>query len=178
MALVKAMIRRSPCQNCDCLLTQSFLIGNVPWVKLLRFPACLCLGCAFSGLPAAVAQTSGSAEWPTGSFDQERDGWQRNETRITVENVKNLRLLWKLKTDNKTMGMQSFREPLIVAGVSTRFGTKTVAILAGASDDVYVADVDTGALLWQKHLSWSSDQPQEPGQGRGFSIHRTAVQSY
>ena len=26
----------------------------------------------------------------------------------------------------------------------------------------------TGALLWQKQLKWASDQPQEPGEGRGF----------
>jgi outer membrane protein assembly factor BamB len=162
------MIRREPCPDYDCLLTQSFLIGSVPCVKLLRFSACLCLGCAFSGVPAVVAQTPGAAEWPTGSFDQERDAWQRSETKISVENVKNLRLLWKLKTDNKTMGMQSFREPLIVSGVSTPAGVKTLAILAGASDEVYVVDVATGSLLWQKQLKWSSDQPQEPGQGRGF----------
>jgi outer membrane protein assembly factor BamB len=160
------MIRRAPCQDYDCLLTQSFLIGSVPCVTLIRFSACLCLGFAFSG--AAFAQTAKAAEWPTGSFDQERDAWQRNETKISVENVKNLRLLWKLKTDNKTMGMQSFREPLIVAGVSTPSGTKTLAILAGAADQVYVIDLASGALLWQKQLKWASDQPQEPGEGRGF----------
>ena len=48
------------------------------------------------------------------------------------ENAKNIRLLWKLKTDNRTMGMQSFREPLIVAGIHTASGVKTLAILAGA----------------------------------------------
>ena len=161
------MIRRAVWPNYSCLLTQSFLIGSVPCVKVLSFLTYLCLGFAAFGLPA-VAQSTGAAEWPTGSFDPQRDGWQRNETKITVENAKDLRLLWKLKTDNKAMGMQSFREPLIVAGVNTAGGTKTLAILAGSADDVYVVDVASGALVWQKHLKWASDKPEEPGEGRGF----------
>ena len=64
---------------------------------------------------AALGQSAGVAEWPTGSFDQQRDGWQRTETKLSVDTAKNIRLLWKLKTDNKPMGMQSFREPVIVA---------------------------------------------------------------
>ena len=132
----------------------------------------ICLGLAASGLAAAQfqvqAQSTGAPEWPTGSFDQQRDGWQRNETKITVDNAKNIRLLWKLKTDNKPMGMQSFREPLIVAGVNAGGGVKTVAILAGSSDDVYAVDAASGTLVWQKHLKWASDKPEEPGQGAGF----------
>jgi outer membrane protein assembly factor BamB len=137
-------------------------------VRVLSFAAYICLGFAASGLPAALGQSTTAPEWPTGSFNPQRDGWQRNETRITVDNAKNLKLLWKLKTDNKPMGMQSFREPLIVAGLNTAGGVKTVAILAGASDDVYVVDAAGGSLLWQKHLKWSSDKPEEPGQGAGF----------
>jgi outer membrane protein assembly factor BamB len=154
------------------VLTQCFLIDIVPSVKVLSLVARICLGLAASGLPAAQfqahAQSTGVPEWPTGSFDQQRDGWQRNETKITVDNAKNIRLLWKLKTDNKPMGMQSFREPLIVAGVNAGRGVKTVAILAGSSDDVYAVDAASGTLLWQKHLKWASDKPEEPGQGEGF----------
>ena len=67
------------------------------------------------------------------------------------------------------MGMQSFREPLIVAGVHTAgLGVKTLAIFAGSSDAVYAIDADNGTLVWQKELKWSSDKPQEPGEGAGF----------
>jgi outer membrane protein assembly factor BamB len=145
------------------LLTARFLIDNVSSVKLLAFVAFLTLGASGS-----LGQTTGAAEWPTGSFDQQRDGWQRNENKFTVDNVKNTRLLWKLKTDDKPMGMQSFREPIIVTGVATPNGVKTVAILAGSSDDVYAIDVANGSLFWQKHLKWSADTPPEPGQGAGF----------
>jgi outer membrane protein assembly factor BamB len=147
-------------------LTPRFLIDNVPSVKLLKFLVCLTLSA--SGLRGSLAQSTQAPEWPTGSFDQQRDAWQKNETKFTVDNVKNTRLLWKLKTDNKPMGMQSFREPIIVAGVTTPTGPKTIAILGGSSDDVYAVDVSNGTLLWQKHLKWSSDKPEEPGEGAGF----------
>ena len=157
------------CQNAGAL-TLGFHIGNVSSVKLLPVVVSVCLG-ALSLLAAqseVKGQSTGAAEWPTGSFDQQRDGWQRNETRFTVDNARNIRLLWKLKTDNKSMGMQSFREPIIVAGVHTAGGVKTLAILGGSSNAVYAVDIDNGSLVWQKNLKWSSDRPQEPGQGEGF----------
>jgi outer membrane protein assembly factor BamB len=166
------MIRRPASRGFLGALTHCFLIDIVPSVKVLSLVAPVCLGLAASGLTAvqfqAHAQSTAAAEWPTGSFDPQRDGWQRNESKISVDNAKNIRLLWKLKTDNKPMGMQSFREPVIVAGLNTAVGVKTLAILAGSSDDVYTVDAASGALLWQKHLKWSSDKPEEPGQGGGF----------
>jgi outer membrane protein assembly factor BamB len=147
-------------------LTPRFLIGSVSSVKLLSFV--LFVFVSASALHVALGQSTEAAEWPTGSFNQQRDGWQRNETKLTPDNAKNIRLLWKLKTDNQPMGMQSFREPVIVAGVHTLAGAKTLAIFAGSSNAVFAIDVDNGSLVWQKDLKWSSDKPQEPGQGAGF----------
>jgi outer membrane protein assembly factor BamB len=147
-------------------LTPRFHIGSVSSVKLLFFV--LFVSVSASAPHVALGQSTGAAEWPTGSFDQQRDGWQRNESKLTPENAKNIRLLWKLKTDNKSMGMQSFREPVIVAGVHIAGGVKTLAIFAGSSDAVFAIDADKGSLVWQKDLKWSSDKPQEPGQGAGF----------
>jgi outer membrane protein assembly factor BamB len=117
---------------------------------------------------AAWAQDKGVGEWTTSSYNQQRDAWQRHETKITHQNAGKIQLLWKLKTDNKTMGMQSFREPLIVSGIKTTEGSKTVAIFAGSSNDVFVADAESGKMVWQKKLKWASSQPEEPGEGRGF----------
>jgi outer membrane protein assembly factor BamB len=151
-------------------LTPRFLIDKVSTVKVLPFVLFVCVGSFVlrAAQSQVYAQSTEAAEWPTGSFDQQRDAWQRNETKITVDNAKNLRVLWKLKTGNKPMGMQSFREPLVVAGVHTAGSVKTLAIFAGSSDAVYAIDADNGTLVWQKELKWSSDKPQEPGEGAGF----------
>src|ERR1700740_546765 len=118
----------------------------------------LCLT-AGSRTTIVYGQVRVSPEWTTSSFNPQRDAWQRNETKITPENAKDIQLLWKLKTDNKTMGMQSFREPLIVSNIDTGLGKHSLAILAGSSNDVYAIDADTGKLIWQKRLKWLSDQP-------------------
>jgi outer membrane protein assembly factor BamB len=136
-------------------------------VKLLPVVALVCLG-VLHNLPAHAQAGSSAAEWTTGSFNAQRDAWQRNENKLSVETAKNIRLLWKLKTDNKTMGMQSFREPLVVAGVSTSGGVKTLVIVAGSANSIFAVDAQAGTLVWQANLKWSSDKPQETGEGQGF----------
>ena len=127
------------------------------------------VGLSFSPqLLPAQGQTAGAPEWNTGSYNPQRDAWQRNETKLTTANVKNLQILWKAKLSVKTMGMQSFREPLILAGVTTGSGPKNLTVLAGSSNEVYALDADSGEVVWQKKLPWSSEKPQEPGEGRGF----------
>src|SRR5215469_18424872 len=100
------------------------------------------------GLHSALGQSG--PEWTTGSGDPARDAWQRGESKITPRTAKDLRLLWKVKVPTKTMGMLSFREPLIVNGVKTSDGARTLAILAGAANDVYAIDADSGKVVWQK----------------------------
>ena len=70
------------------------------------------------------------------------------------------------------MGMLSFREPLIVNGVKTAEGVRTLAILAGAANEVYAIDAENGTVAWQKKLKWASEQPQEAGRGRGLYLHQ------
>ena len=144
-----------------------FLINRMIWTALVKRPICLCtLGCAL--LAAGPAHGQSGSEWLTSSADLARDAWQRGESKITAKNVANLKLLWKVNVGAKTMGMLSFREPLIVTGVKTAEGAKTLAILAAAANDVYAIDADTGKVVWQKRLKWESSKPQEPGEGEGF----------
>jgi len=119
-----------------------------------------------AGLHPARGQSG--AEWTTGSGDPARDAWQRSESKITPRTAKDLRLLWKVKVPAKPMGMLSFREPLIVNGIKTSEGARTLAILAGAANEVFAIDADSGTVVWQKKLQWASNQPQEPGEGEGF----------
>ena len=133
----------------------------------LRVLRAICLvGCALVTLGPAFGQST--AEWITSSVDPARDAWQRGGSKITTKTVRRLQLLWKTKVESKTMGMQSFREPLIVSGIKTADGARTVAILAGASNDVFALDAETGKIIWQTRLKWSSEKPQEPGEGAGF----------
>src|SRR5580704_11375644 len=99
--------------------------------RLNALPSLCLLGWALLW-PNPASGQSGS-EWLTGSGDAARDAWQRGESKISPRTVKNLRLLWKVNVSAKSMGMLAFREPLIVNGVKTAGGEKTLAILAGAA---------------------------------------------
>jgi len=138
--------------------------------KLLRVDLSLLMICTLAPVMALPLLAGGQsdAEWLTSSGDAARDAWQRGETRITPKNASKLQLLWKLNVGSKPMGMLSFREPLVVTGVRTANGAKTLIILAGASNDVYAIDADGGTQVWKKQLKWESAKPQEPGEGSGF----------
>ena len=140
----------------------------------LHFLACVavCAPSLFSLASATQARgQSGkmaASEWLTSSGDAARDGWQQGPSKITPKNVRKLQLLWKVKLDSKPMGMLTFREPLIVSGVKTGAGTSTLAILAGATNDIHAIDTTTGKVVWETKLKWSSEKPQEKGEGNGF----------
>jgi hypothetical protein len=136
-------------------------------MRNLRVLSSICfLGCALTWLSPVRGQSA--SEWLSSSGDAARDGWQRVGSKITPKNAGKLQLLWKVKVPTKPMGMLTFREPLIVSGVKTADGVKTLAILAGAANDVYAIDAENGKVVWQTNLKWASEKPQEPGEGGGF----------
>lgn len=94
------------------------------------------------------------ADWPTDGGNSQRTAWQRDETILNKQNVKNLKLLWKIKLDNVPQEMHSLFPPLIIGKLETRSGPKQVAIQAGSSDNIYAIDVETGKMLWKRHFEY------------------------
>ena len=100
------------------------------------------------------------AEWVTHSGDNQRTGWQKNETAISKDSVKNLKLLWKITLDTKQRSVYSLYGPLIVERAITDRGFKELAIVAGADNDLFAVDADLGKLFWKKHFDWHADVPE------------------
>jgi len=100
------------------------------------------------------------AEWVTHSGDSQRTGWQKNETAISKDSVKNLKLLWKITLDTKQRSVYSLYGPLIVERAITDRGFKELAIVAGADNDLFAVDADLGKLFWKKHFEWHADVPE------------------
>ncbi len=106
-------------------------------------------------LAIAVLCTFGQcADWLTDGGGPQRTGWQREEHILTTANVKDLKILWKLKLDNQPKEMHSLFPPLIVGRVTTANGPRQIAIEAGISDNLYAIDVDAGTTLWHKHFDY------------------------
>ena len=69
-----------------------------------------------------------SADWTTHSGDNQRDGWQRDETRLTRDALKNVQLLWKVKLDVKQRSVYSLFGPLVIERAITDRGFKELAL--------------------------------------------------
>ena len=63
------------------------------------------------------------ANWFADGGDPQRSSWQRDETLITPETVKGMKLLWTLQTDNQPRQLHNLFAPLIVSAVATDAGT-------------------------------------------------------
>jgi outer membrane protein assembly factor BamB len=103
-----------------------------------------------------------AADWTTFGGDPQRTGWAKDETDLTKDNIKKLKLEWSLKLDNASKELNSLTAPVIHSQVITPRGFKEVVLIAGASDKVFAIDADTGKLLWQKSMTVEGTPKQRP----------------
>jgi hypothetical protein len=102
------------------------------------------------------ASAAQNAEWPTDGKDKQRSGWQQEEHILTTSNVKNMTLLWKVKTGNEARALHALMPALIAANVMTASGSKQIVLVSGISDNLYAMDAADGTLLWKKHYTYTS----------------------
>src|SRR5712664_2055192 len=88
-----------------------------------------------------------SSDWLTDGGNPQRTAWQKDEKILATDNVKNIKLLWRIKTDNKPREMHSMLPALVAGRVTTSSGPKEIAVVTGVSDNIYAIDVEKGALL-------------------------------
>src|SRR5437762_4157622 len=130
-----------------------------------RLGAVVAFGVAAIWIADPGAQTQ-KTDWLTDGGDPQRTAWQRNETILTKDNVKDMKLLWKIQLDNQPRQMHNLFPPLIAGSVSTPRGEREVAVVAGVSDNIYAIDVATGTLLWKRKFD-STYQETTGGRGGG-----------
>jgi outer membrane protein assembly factor BamB len=121
-------------------------------------------------LVVAAMLMSGTSLWAadylTEGVDPARTGWMKDEKVFTTANVSQTRLLWTLQLDTAPREMHKLFPPLIAEHVATPQGTREMAVVAGASDDLFGVDVATGRLAWTKHFD-STYTPPTGGRGGG-----------
>lgn len=106
-------------------------------------------------------------DWTTDGGDNQRTGWNKLEKTLTKDNVKNLKLLWKVETGNKVRALHGLMPALVLGRVITPTGVKQVAYVNGISDNLYAIDVEAGKILWQKHWDYPAPAGRGGGQGGG-----------
>ena len=69
-------------------------------------------------------------QWPMFGGNPQRDGWARDETVLTKDNVKSMKLLWKVRLENVPKELNSLTAPIIIENPNS-----IVAALRNAFND-------------------------------------------
>jgi len=115
-----------------------------------------------------VAIPAWTADWLTDGGNAQRTAWQKDEKILTTANVKDMKLLWKLKLNNQPRVIHSLFPPLIIEHVTTPDGPKQIAIEAGSSDNIYAIDVEKGEVVWKKQFQNTWTPPPAGGRAAGI----------
>jgi outer membrane protein assembly factor BamB len=94
---------------------------------------------------------------PFAAVDAQRTGWEKSDSVITKQNVKDFQLLTKMVLDPNVKGGESFSPPVVLGRLISYKGFKELAFLQNANGSFWAIDVDTNRLFWQKHLEKSPD---------------------
>jgi len=107
----------------------------------------------------ALAQSRGG-NWPTFGGDAQRSGWEGADARISKDTVKDLQLLFKIKLEMQSKGTRPLMPPVIMGRLISYRGFRELAFVGSNADIVYAIDADLGTIFWQKHLEYSTREPQ------------------
>jgi hypothetical protein len=124
---------------------------------MTRFSALAIASVAFTGVAYAQGRP---IDWTSYGGDAQRTGWEKSDSRITKENVKDFQLVLKRNLDNQETGQHSLTPPVIIGNLISYRGFKELAIMAGSSGNVWAIDADMDRMFWQKHLDSSPDTPR------------------
>jgi hypothetical protein len=91
-------------------------------------------------------------DWPSYNGDAQRTGWEKIDSRITKDNVKDFQLVLKRKLENGPVGPYSLTPPVVIGLLISYRGFKELAFVAGNSGNMWAIDVDMDRIFWQKHI--------------------------
>jgi outer membrane protein assembly factor BamB len=91
-------------------------------------------------------------DWLTFGHDPQRSAWSREEVKLTVQNVGNLKLKWSAQLDNLPLALNALTAPIVARDVLTPSGMKTLVYVAGSSNHLFAVDASTGKVVWQRTL--------------------------
>jgi len=102
--------------------------------------------------PLTNSQSAVTDDWLTFSHDAQRTGWNNGDTAFNPGNVSGLKLLWstQLPFNVSPYSGQELTPPVVIAGVKTARGVKTLAFTISADSTLFAIDADTGKVFWQK----------------------------
>jgi outer membrane protein assembly factor BamB len=122
---------------------------------------------AFGG----VAKPQGRAlDWPSYGGDARRTGWERSDTRITRENIKDFQLVLKKKLEGSGGGPRSLTAPVVIGLLISYRGFKELGLVSDSAGDLWALDVDLSRIFWKRRFEGSSPKRSSTGPCSGVAV--------
>ena len=83
-------------------------------------------------------------DWPVFAGDAQRTGWEKTDSRITRDNVKDFQLVLKQKLDKA----RSLSAPVVIGLLISYRGFKELAFVSGSSGSMWALDADLERVFW------------------------------
>ena len=96
--------------------------------------------------------TQAQIDWPSYGGDAQRSGWEKSDTRITRDNVKDFELVLKRNFAYKRTGPRSLTPPVIVGLLISYRGFKELAFVADDTGTIWSVDVDLNRVFWKRQF--------------------------
>src|SRR5260370_3643121 len=102
-----------------------------------KFSVLAVMSLVFAGLANSQGRPR---DWPSYGGNAQRTGWEKSDSRITKDNVKEFQLVLKSKLDNQETGPHALTPPAIIGLLISYRGFKELALVAGSSRNVWAID--------------------------------------
>jgi outer membrane protein assembly factor BamB len=103
-------------------------------------------------LIACAGACEAQIDWPSFGGDSQRSGWEKSDTRITRENVKDFELVLKRKFVYPRAGPHSLTPPVVVGLLISYRGFKELAFVEDALGTLWSVDADLNRVFWKRSL--------------------------
>ena len=102
---------------------------------------------------ACLANAQGRpVDWPSYAGDAQRSGWEKSDSRITKDNVKDFKLVLKRKLETQQKGLQPLTPPVVMGMLISYRGFKELAFVEGGGGNLWAIDADMDRIFWQKQM--------------------------
>jgi hypothetical protein len=124
---------------------------------------------ALIGIPLAGGFTAlpqgRPIDWPSYNGDAQRTGWEKVDSRITKDSVKEFQLVLKRKLEGSQAGANALTPPVVIGLLISYRGFKELAFVTNGANDVWALDADLDRIFWKKHYEGVSAKASRPCAG-------------
>src|SRR3954463_3312322 len=82
----------------------------------------------FAFLALSYVLIAAAPDWLNSGGDPQRSGWQKRDSYINKQSLKQFKLLWKLKLEGEAKGLNSLTSPTIFGPIITHRGMKELVL--------------------------------------------------